>query len=341
MISDQDLKVIRKELETAENPMFFFDDDPDGLCSYLLLKRFVKRGKGVVVKCSPKLDPMYLRKVKEYCPDKVFILDKPLVSEEFLEGVNVPIFWIDHHAPQDVQGVKYFNPRIENDADNRPTSYWCYRIVEQDLWLAMCGIIGDWYIPEFTDEFKELYPGLLGDIKDAGDALFNSDFGKLTRVLDFILKGRVSDVNKSISVLEKIENPYEILNKETAKGRYLYKYFEKVNKGYVKLIADAKKSVTKSKVLLYTYPSTKHSFTGTLSNELLHLYPKKLILIGREKEDRMIISLRSSKIEIPPILEKALEGLDGYGGGHTFACGSNVSKEDFPEFLERVEGFIK
>jgi len=341
MIPEKELQKIRDYLNSSENPLFLFDDDPDGLCSYLLLKKYIGRGKGIVVKCSPKLDKKYLRKVEEYCPDKVFILDKPMVDEEFAEGVNVPIIWIDHHAPQDLPGIKYFNPRLEKDADNRPTSYWCYRITEQDLWIAMCGIVGDWFLPEFTNEFQKKYPGLLGDVKNPGEALYDSDFGKLSKIFAFILKGKTSDVNKCISILEKIESPYEILHQETPKGRYLYKYYQKVNKHYEELLKDAKKAVSNEKTILYMYPSSKHSFTGNLSNELLHRFPGKIIIIGREKEDRIILSLRSSKEAIPPALEKALEGLDGYGGGHTFACGGNISKEDFPEFLKRFKKIIK
>ena len=48
----------------------------------------------------------------------------------------------------------------------------------------------------------------------------------------------------------------------------------------------------------------------------------------------MKISIRSKSVIIPPILEKALEGVEGFGGGHEYACGANVKKKDFDRFIE-------
>ena len=56
---------IRKELETTSRPLYFFDDDPDGLASFLLLYRFIGEGKGVIVKAGPTLDDSYLNVVED------------------------------------------------------------------------------------------------------------------------------------------------------------------------------------------------------------------------------------------------------------------------------------
>ena len=50
----------------------------------------------------------------------------------------------------------------------------------------------------------------------------------------------------------------------------------------------------------------------------------------REKDDEMRMSLRSNK-KLPPIIEKALEGIEGYGGGHEYACGACVKKKNFKD----------
>ena len=55
----------------------------------------------------------------------------------------------------------------------------------------------------------------------------------------------------------------------------------------------------------------------------------------------MVLSFRSSNIELPSLINKALEGLEGYGGGHTFACGGNIKKQDFPEFIKRFKALVK
>ena len=108
------LEQIKKRINESENPLIFFDDDPDGLCSYLLIKEYFKKGKGVIIKNSPFLDEGYLRKVEELKPDLILVLDKSMIHQEFADKANVPIIWIDHHQIQDVKGVHYFNGRNKN-----------------------------------------------------------------------------------------------------------------------------------------------------------------------------------------------------------------------------------
>ena len=83
------------------------------------------------------------------------------------------------------------------------------------------------------------------------------------------------------------------------------------------------------------------SFTGDLSNELLFRFPKRVILVGREKNGEVKLSLRSGpKIKLSEILEKALVGIDGYGGGHEYACGACVKSEDFKRFVSNLKKLI-
>jgi nanoRNase/pAp phosphatase (c-di-AMP/oligoRNAs hydrolase) len=335
-ITEKQIDEIRKELESSFRPLFFFDDDPDGLCSFLLLYRLIKEGKGVVVKSSPELDEKFLHKVDEYKPDKIFILDKPLVSQDFLDKIQVKVIWIDHHEPVTRKKVKYYNPRIKDDKDNRPTSYWCYKIADQDLWIAMVGIIGDWHLPVFSKKFTKLYPKLLPEkIKTPETALFKSEIGKLVRVFSFILKGKTQDVMKCVKILTRIKEPDEILKQTTPQGKYIYKRYKQINEQYEDLLSSIK--ATKSKLIVFTYKQDKMSFTADLGNELLFKYPKKIILVGREKNRELKCSMRSSKIKLPPILKQALKDIDGYGGGHTYACGCCIKKKDFKKFIENIK----
>ena len=98
---------------------------------------------------------------------------------------------------------------------------------------------------------------------------------------------------------------------------------------------------TISQLLVFTYPPSKTSFTGYLSTELSYLHPDKIIIIGREKGDEIRMSLRSRDIAIEPILKKALVGLDGYGGGHSHACGANIKMSDLNLFIERIRNGVK
>jgi single-stranded DNA-specific DHH superfamily exonuclease len=169
MLPEKELKQIREELQTAKRPLFIFDDDEDGLCSFLLCYRFIREGKGIVKKSSPNVTTAFLRKVEEYNPDKVFILDAPSVDQDFIDAVKVPIIWIDHHGPVERYGVKYFNPRKHKPDIYYPTTAICYDAIKKDMWLAMVGCVGDWFIPSFKDEFCKKYPDLIDcKIKDPG-----------------------------------------------------------------------------------------------------------------------------------------------------------------------------
>lgn len=336
MITEEQMAEFRKLLDDSKNPLFFFDDDPDGLCSYLLLKKYTGRGRGVVIKAAPILGTQYNRKIKECRPDRIFVLDKPVIKQDFVDEAGVQVVWLDHHPIVDVHGLKYFNPLFNEPKDSRPTVYWAYRIAGGSIWLAMAGCIGDWFVPEFAREFAEKYPKLLPFISEPGNVLYDTQLGHLARILASILKGPTSDVLKCISALEKVNEPEEILEGTTPAGRYVLKYYKKINKAYEKLLQKAMAAADKENFLVFTYPLTKMTFSGDLANELLYRLPGKFIIVARIKQDSVAYSLRSLSHSIPPMLKQALEGLDGYGGGHEHACGGSVSKNDFPLLVERL-----
>ena len=107
------LKEIKNYLDDCENPLFFFDDDSDGLSSFLLLYKYTESGRGIAI-TRPTVDESYSKKVDEYKPDVIFILDKHKIEQDFVDKINVPIIWIDHHPVVEIKGVRYFNPIIYN-----------------------------------------------------------------------------------------------------------------------------------------------------------------------------------------------------------------------------------
>jgi len=342
MLSEEEISLLREELATAKNPLFIYDDDPDGLCSFLLLYRMHREGHGTMVKTSPKVDISFLRRVEEYRPDKIFILDMPLVDQEFLDGVNVPVFWIDHHEPQERHKVKYFNSKINRPNEYIPVTRMAYQISgnKEDLWIAAVGCLFDWSMPDFIEEFVEMYPHLLPKKIDLGDAVFQQPIGNLIRLFSFVLKGPTSDVNKFVKILTRIKTPEEIMEQTSSQGKFLYKHYEKLNEHYQKLLEQGKKKAGKGKLLLFFYQEHKWSFTSEVANELSSLYPKKIILIARNKSGEMKCSLRAKK-PINVALEKALIGIQGYGGGHKEACGAVIKEEDWQQFLKNFKREIK
>jgi len=89
MLTEKQISEIREHLERAQNPIFYYDNDCDGLCSFLLLRRYLDRGKGVSIRSAPDLDAQYAKKASELNSDYVFVLDKPdcyMNPERYLLG---------------------------------------------------------------------------------------------------------------------------------------------------------------------------------------------------------------------------------------------------------------
>ena len=75
------------------------------------------------MKSDPKVDLKFLRKVQEYNPDKIFIVDVPLLEQEFVDEVKRPVIWIDHHPVLDIKGIKYYNPLMYGEEHPPVTIY--------------------------------------------------------------------------------------------------------------------------------------------------------------------------------------------------------------------------
>ncbi len=167
MLTPDEVVKTKQALDECKKPLFIFHDDPDGLASFLLFYRYKQEGKGIPVKAHPHITKEWLRRVQEYAPDTVFILDIAMVDQEFIDGCEAPMYWIDHHTLQQPERCFYFNSRHKDNA-NICTPVMCWQVVgkdrPQDLWLATVGAIGDWYYPEYTEEFKQQYPDLLPDV---------------------------------------------------------------------------------------------------------------------------------------------------------------------------------
>ena len=346
MLTKNEVKTLKNALDTCKRPIYFFDDDPDGLASFLLLYRYVKEGQGFPIKAQPRITKnIYAKKVKDYDADCVFILDIAMVDQEFVDEVKVPVFWIDHHELQDIQNVKYFNP-LKN-GESVPTSALCWQVVQGeragDLWIAVVGCIGDWYVPAFAEILQQAYPNLLPDDADTPeDALFESEFGELVKAFSFIMKGSTKDVRQSVKIMTRIDEPYEILGQHTPAGKYLYKRYKKIKEEYDKLREKALKTKQKGNIVLFTYTTSTISLTKDLANELLYMFKDKVIVLAREKSGEMRCSIRApKKIDLLKIMHKAMQGIEGYYGGHHQACGANIKQLDFKKFVKQLKEELK
>ena len=345
MLTDKQTKEIKEHLENAQNPLFFFDNDNDGLCSFLLLRRFLDRGKGVAIRSFPDLNKSYYRKVEELKPDYIFILDKPVVSKDFIEKAkenNIPVVWIDHHDTEYIEDgyVNYYNPFL-NDKTYEPVSSICQKITgnKEDIWLAVIGCISDCYIPDFYDEFEKKYPELgKSNPSSAFELLYKSEIGRISRILDFSLKDSTTNVVSMIKFMMNVQGPMDILEENT-KTKQIMKKFNEIDNKYQSLVERARK--LKEKKFIYFQYGGSLSLSANLANQLSFEFHEKIIVVSYINKDIANISIRG-KGDIRKLTLDAISGIEGAtGGGHKNATGAKMLVSYLPGFKEKIEKLIK
>jgi single-stranded DNA-specific DHH superfamily exonuclease len=337
MLTKIQISQIKEHLEKAQNPLFFFDNDPDGLCSFLLLQRYIGRGKGVPVRTFPALDKAYIRKIEELSPDYIFILDKPLVSDDFFEEVqklNLPIVWIDHHEinPSRIPSfVNYFNPFFNEDKTNEPVTALCAQINtrKEDFWIAVAGSVSDNFIPGCYENFIKEYPELGVKSSRAFEILYKSKIGKIIRIFLFGLKDKTTNVDSMLKFLVATRGPYDILE-ENSENRKMHERFEELEKKYRSLLSKALIEEKSGDIIFFKYGG-ETSISSDLSNELAYLFPEKLIVVIYENLEKMTMAIRGRGVR--SIILKILPKLNGAtGGGHENAVGMKINSLDLENF---------
>jgi len=345
MLTQNQIKEIKEHLEKAQNPLFFFDNDQDGLCSFLLLQKYIQRGKGVPIKTFPDLNITYFRKVDELNPDYIFILDKPIVSKEFLNEIhklNLPIVWIDHHEIDKKtipDFVNYYNPLFNNPPENPPVTALCHQInsKKQDLWIAVIGCIADRYLPNFYQEFKKQFPELTINSSKPFEILYNSEIGKTTRMLGFGLKDRTTNVINMLKLLISAKSPYDILT-ETNKNKSIHAKYNELNEKYIKLLKKAKE-LNSEKIIFFEYGGDL-SISSDLANQLTYEFPEKIIFVIYKKGIKANISARGKNIKksVSKVINEIPEAT---GGGHEDAIGARINIKDLDIFKEKIKNILK
>ena len=339
MLTKKQIKDIRNILQKSKTPFYFFDGDPDGLCSFLLLMRKYQKGDFECVLAPVSEEYPYITKSREIYSDLVVVLDRANLTQKAIDSFKTEVLWIDHHPPIKRQKVHYYNPRLNKI--NVPTTYMAYQISQKDLWIAVVGTIADYYFPSFSKKFSEKYPDILPkNMQNIDKILFETKLGELIKIFSFNLHGSENAVRKNVEYFLSIKDPYEILNKESEAGEILYRNYEKMSKKYNRLLKKALREESND-FLLFTYNS-QTGFSSDLSLELLYRKNAKVVVVAKESKnsDEISMSLRSREINLHECLNQAFKGLNGSGGGHEHACGANVKKKDFEPFINQLYELI-
>lgn len=344
MLSEEQIGEIREHLEKAQNPVFFYDNDADGLCSYVLLRRFIGRGKGVAVRSHPDLDVSYVRKTQELNADYVFVLDVPNLGEDFvkeIKSLGIPIVWVDHHDIED-QNYDYddlfvYNAAKSGEKKSWPVTYWSYKVAnrKEDIWFGLMGCIADHHLPDFVEDFVERYPELWKQgVERPFDAVFGTEIGRLSKALNFGLKDSISHVVQFQNFLIECRNPQEMVEALEGNKPFGRKYRE-IRDKYDALIKKARECVD-GDLVFFVYGGDL-SISSEISNELSHMFQDKYIVVAYKIGAISNLSIRGD--DVKGILERLLEKFEhAKGGGHRDAVGARLNAEDLDKFREE---FVK
>ncbi len=349
MLTEKQSEEIIEHLEKSQNPVFLYDNDADGLCSFVLLRRFIGRGKGVAIRSYPDLDAGYAKRAQELGADYIFVLDKPLLSKEFLEEADkmqIPLVWIDHHEVSESDVGKFENIYLYNPQKNKgknkssePVTALVYHITKrkEDVWLAIIGCIADHYLPDFCKEFEERYAEMWGSVKKAFDAYYGTEIGKIARALNFGLKDSVTRVIELQNFLIQCKHPNEVLSEVRGNNSFRHTY-NLIRERYNKLLESAEEH-KKDKMIFFSYGG-ETSMSADLANELSYRNPGKYVAIAFVKGPIANISLRGKKVR--EILSKLLKEFpEASGGGHEEAVGARIKSEELDKFRKLFEKEIR
>lgn len=366
---------IRELIGLAKEPIMFFDLDTDGSTSYLQLKRVFPKLKGFpmdkdIVKQKRVLENYFTDDI-----DLVIIFDIPFLTDEFLNLIkSKKIIWTDHHPTNDPNLIEkyniiHLNPLNYDKFDNRPSCFLSYLITNNlnNLDLVALGSVSDFFLLEVFVDFynfdRELFKRIFRISDEKRDEIFEfinkykfndkrvirrredyirflsyeSGVGILKNFFDFICKLKeYSDTVKSFRLLEKM-SLIDILAEISAAKTFPFE-------GYASILLEYKKRL--SKVLLeneedffiYEYRG-KISFAKTLSEELNYKFTNSKVVgvcFRKLGKDWYSCSFRGKGVIVNKVISDALSGLNGRGGGHPYAAGVSIHKNDFAEFKKRI-----
>lgn len=374
------IKQITKKINDSEKPVMFYDTDTDGATSYLQMKKAFPKITGFPFQRDLQRQKDLIQKIPQKT-DLIVIFDAAFLTQDFLELIKeYEIIWVDHHPTNDEDLIKQYkivhlNPLSYDKTDNRAASYWAYHISGKiDLSLAVLGSVSDYYLIEdiilklhkenfqtfntlfkLTEEkkkelFKFMKKHKFNDLTVRQEIIdwiqylvYTAKLIEFKNFFDFTFKLEDEKIINAMKLIEKLSIP-EIKHAINAGKGELFEDYQNLNKQYQTLQKKASKTkTTDSKILFYEYKS-ENGFTKTLSEQLC--YENKnipVIAVCFKKKGKQIYncSFRGNNYIVNSLVEKALEGLDGVGGGHPYAAGMRVAEKDFETFKNNIKKILR
>lgn len=344
-----------KHLSQKDKIALVHDLDPDGISSGVITAHAVQflRGKKIDLRIHQKpgeiaLTEKTIKLLLQKKITKLITTDKAVEQDLLLlkKAAQIcDILIIDHHKIYSTElpsNVLLMKPQIllsPLDPSRYCTAKLAYDLWSRHVnlspiaWKACPGIIGDIAYVQWKSFVDEQLKKINGKItKDP----FHNIFGKMAEMFSQTECYDYRKVGIIFNTLWKAKNPNDVLKSN------LKKYSTIVQKEIDYYMRHAKKLAVfypKKQLIIYEI-KPKYNIKSNLSTVLSMIYPNStLILASLDKQKKnYTLSLRrqDQKIKMNELIEKALIGLQGSGGGHIPAAGGRVARKDFEKFKENV-----
>lgn len=335
------------------------DDDPDGICSAVLLSKACSELIFTVpsihtTEYGQSLTQGLLRSLRRDAPDSIIFTDVPAIPGDLLGEARkiAQVLVLDHHFPEAYRGVVYANPRLIEPSAYLPSSFLAYHVsrrigLSEDLcWIAGIGVLADHGVKSCRGLFRQLksrFPDLVGGVRLTDAALMDdSPLGELTMV---ITSANIANPRKgaqtAFKALNSAKSYRDILEGDSPESRVLRKWQGSVDNEFRRIIKDAKSNsrrVTPG-VVLYRFESPLR-VKSLIANRLPRLFRKEVVLVIQKDGAYTHISLRRgdrNHTDLRSLVQQAIKGIpDASGGGHPEASAARLPSDHVDSLLKRI-----
>lgn len=332
-----------ENIKPSDEIVIIFNNDGDGICSCVLLKKFLEKAgkkKPYIISQPMPMDKNIIQMIQTGVPDKIIFLDIAADQQQNVLkklGSICDMMIVDHHQVfrnMNGKNIVHYNPRIDEPGAYKSTSYCIYKIcsklvnMDDMLWVAGTGMVSDYNL----DDSKDLVKSLREKYSLEG-ALYDTFLGRLADMISSTRATNMLSCEQMVDVLEEADFNSFGKAKNADKMLEAQKIIEKE---MAMLLEDAEMKAEKTgKLVIYNIKS-KFNLGSSLSTKISEKFRNNLVIIYEKSGNRIKASARNQakNINAGRVLQKAAKDVGGSGGGHEAAAGATIPADKWDKFRE-------
>lgn len=343
-----------ENIKKTDEIVVVFNNDGDGICSCVLLNKFLAmtgRRKPYIINQPMPMDKNIIQRIQTTVPHKIIFLDIAADQQQSILkklGGICDILIVDHHqvfknmnTSTDAKrragtNIVHYNPRMERSDVYMSTSYCVYKIctkiadMPDDLWIAGVGMVSDYNLNDSKDlvkAIKEKY-GL-------EEPLYGTKLGRLADMISATRATNALSCEQMVDVFEKaMFDEFE----QAKNADKMKEAADTIQNEMSSLMQDAQERSEKIGNIIFYNIKTKFNLGSSLSTKLSENFRNQLVIIYERSGNRVKVSARNQakNINAGKVLQKAASLAGGSGGGHEAAAGATIPADNWENFREAL-----